>query len=495
MDEGIPTTKHVPAQMYRVESGSATNYDDGTKMDNEQDYLDLYCQLNPVDKSVRLRVFQPKPDQSYGKIDSGHLDASDSQRGGTLKRSNQPIVSVEQGFRTPSGDISGNPLDVSEGYTTERRDPTQNAGPRNFQFVIQIDVGEGQYSVDQAADMTGSIGADTSVTPAPSEISLTPKREPVPPRNTQLTPSCTIVFRQFRAEHNCLASDSKRNELLLFNSSLKKLIILQHEINGQCDRRFYIQWPATLSPDVSDITYWAQNGHYILSTTATNSLYLFDRANQFFFPVQLADRSVVSRVHCYERFVYCILDDKYLVRYRWDEQGTSLTNMTRIDLSGAHHRSSHRIGRLLDVTCDSQHLVVVYAAGNDNDSVRLACLDPGTLRVKEDFELDAAGHINGKCIRIESTETFVSEPYRSKSKNDITQKGPKETPGRFLYLNGEHRLVKYIDLTRHGDERVTTITSLPTKATNACLLFDDRLVIMHDDPYSLSIYNKESVPS
>ena len=504
-DEGIPATNRALVRISRTESGSATNHDDGTDMGNELDYLDVYCQLNPVDKSVHLRVFQSKPDPLSGKIDSGHPDASDSQRGGTLKRSQRPTVSVEHGTRTPSRNGSANPLDVSEVYPLEQRDPTQSSGPTNFQFVIHIDVGEGQYSEEQPADISGTTGNQTPVShdrvkplvvvPPSPETPSTPRKEPVAPRNAHLTPDYTIEFRQFRADHNCLASDGKRNELLIFNSELKKLIMLQHDTNGPCRRRVYIQWPATLTSNISDITYWAENGHYILSTTATNSLYLFDRANEFFYPVQLASGSKVSRVHCYERFVYCILDSNRLVRYRWDEQGASLTDMRQIELSDPSHRPSRGDNRLLDVTGDSEQVIVVYAAGSNNDSIRVASLDSGTLRVKEDFELDAAGHIDGNCIQIESTETFLSEPRLSEGKERVTEKEPRRPPGRFLYSNGERRHLKQIDLTKRGEERVTTLIRPSSKPTNACLLFDGRLVIMHDDPHSLAIYKQESVRS
>lgn len=476
-------------------------------LNNELDYLDVYCQLNPVDKSVRVQVFQANPDQSSDRIDSHHPDATDSQRGGTLKRLNRSIVSVKPGTGTVSKNDGANAFDGSEVDALERRDPTQNSGPKNFQFVIHIDVGEGQHSVEQPADISVSTVHDKTVTPA-LDTSLaraveaktpppTPKEGPVTPPAAQLTLDSTIEFQEFRAEHNCLASDGKRNELLIFNSALKKLIILQHETDGRCHRRSYIQWPATLSPKISDVTYWAENSHYILSTTATNYLYLFDRANEFFYPVQLANGSKVSRVHCYDRFVYCILDNNLLVRYRWDEQGASLTDMRTIDISGSSHGSSHRGKRLLDVTCDSEQLIVVYAAGgdNNNDSIRLACLDPGQLRVNEDFELDAAGHINRNYIRIESTETFLSEPRLTEGNRDMAETERRRLPGRFLYSNGEHRRVKHIDLTKHGKERVTTLTLPSFKPVNACLLFDGRFVIMRDDPHQLMIYKKESVRS
>jgi hypothetical protein len=276
----------------------------------------------------------------------------------------------------------------------------------------------------------------------------------------------TIMFRKCETEYNCMSSSTRRNELLLFNSKLKVLIILQHENHQPCRHRFYLHWPKTLSSKISDITYCQHNDHFLISTRDTNRIYLFDRDLLSLIDLgQLSNDSPLRRIHCYQQTIYCIVANNYLLEYQIDEDYSQLEIRKKIKLFNPIDQTQDTPYYLLDITCDEIYLIIIYS--NEHDEIHLQSIYRQTKKFHQDILLDTRQPINQNYIRIEST--YIN--------------------GNFLYLNGSQHRLKAIDLVNYHKGKITSSIPRHTKPTNISFLSDRRLVILYEQPYFLSVHD------
>jgi hypothetical protein len=276
----------------------------------------------------------------------------------------------------------------------------------------------------------------------------------------------TIMFRRCETEYNCMSSSTQRNELLLFNSKLHVLIILQHENHQQCRHRFYLHWPKSLSSNISDITYCQDIDQFFISTRDTSHIYLFDRNLLSLIDLgQLANDSPLRRIHSYQRTIYCIIANNYLLEYQIDEHYSQVEIRRQIKLFNPLNQSQDTCYHLLDITCDDVYLIVIYS--NEHDEIRLQSIYRQTRKFHQDILLDTRQPINQNYIRIEST--YIN--------------------GNFLYLNGSQHHLKAIDLVNYQKGKITSIMRRHTKPTNISFLRDRRLVILYEQPYFLSVHD------
>jgi hypothetical protein len=276
----------------------------------------------------------------------------------------------------------------------------------------------------------------------------------------------TIMFRKFETEYNCISSSTKRNELILYNSKLNILIILQHENHQQCRHRFYLYWPKNLSSNISDITYCQNNDHFLISTWDTSHIYLFNRDSLSLNDLgKLSNDLPLRRIHCYQETIYCIISNNYLLEYQIDEEYSHLTVQRKIQLFNPLNYSQDTVYHLLDITCDENYLIIIYS--NEHDEIHLQSISRQTREFHQDILLDIRQPINQNYIRIESTNT----------------------DGNFIYLNGSQQHLKAIDLVNYNKGKITSIMRRHTKPTNICFLQDERLVILYENPYFLSVHD------
>ncbi|CAF0741670.1 unnamed protein product [Adineta steineri] len=288
----------------------------------------------------------------------------------------------------------------------------------------------------------------------------------------------TIMFRECETEYNCIASSTKRNELVVYNSKLKVIIILQHENYQQCRHRFYLHWPKEFSPRISDITYSESSDKFLITTWDSCHIYLFDRdllsiINFGCLPkgAKTAEEATLRRIHCDQRTVYCIHGNNYLLEYELDEDNSNLNFIKRIRLFNPSTFSQDTAYHLLDVTCDANYLVIVYS--DNHDEIHLQSLKRRTYEFHNDLVVDSNYPINQNYIRVESTKY---------NKN-------------FIYLNGSRDYLKEIDLVNYENGKVSSVVRRHTKPTNLCFLNDGRLVILHEEPYFLSVHDLHNRPA
>ncbi|CAF0827834.1 unnamed protein product [Rotaria sordida] len=254
-----------------------------------------------------------------------------------------------------------------------------------------------------------------------------------------------LMFTQCETKYNCIASSTKRNEFILYNSKLNILITLQYEENRNNCHRLYLQWPSTLSSNISDITYCDTNDQYLISTNDNNHLYIF---NTNLLSVNdlgcLSDNLPLNYIHCYHHTIYCILGNHKLVEYHLDTHNLKLIIKQNIELFNSNDI-------LLDITCDKNNLVVIYK--NQNNEIYLRSINRKTLDIQLEFLLDNKQEIEGHSLRIESTK------YNE----------------NFIYINSLQKCLKTIDLTHSKDRKITSIMQRNKSPTNICLLKDARL--------------------
>ncbi|CAF2829965.1 unnamed protein product [Rotaria sp. Silwood2] len=252
------------------------------------------------------------------------------------------------------------------------------------------------------------------------------------------------MFSQCETKYNCIASSTRRNELIIYNSKLSILIILQHEENKNFCHRLYLQWPSTLSSNLSDITYCHTNDHYLISTNDNNHLYIFNRTVLSIYDLGcLSDNLPLNHIHCYHRAVYCVLGNHNLVEYHLDELNSKLTNKRNIDLFNSNDV-------LLDITCDKNNLVVIYK--NQNNEIYLRSINRKTLAIELEFLLDNKQETEGNSVRIESAQYT----------------------GNFIYVNSLQKYIKTIDLICTKNRKITATMQRNKTPTNICLLKDGR---------------------
>ncbi|CAF3563201.1 unnamed protein product [Adineta steineri] len=285
-------------------------------------------------------------------------------------------------------------------------------------------------------------------------------------KNVNQTDPSITMFLQYESKFNCIASSTRHNELVIYNSKLNIFIILQHEPNKKiCRQRSYFQWPLNLSSNLSDITYCQIIDQYLISASDNSHLYLF---NQNLLSVNdlgsLSDNQSLNRIHCYERTVYCILGDFNLVEYQLDERNLTIKRNKKIDLF-----SSTEL--LLDVTCDKNNLIVVYK--HENNEIYLRNINRTLLNIQFELLLDNKQQIERNFIRIESTRY----------------------DGNFIYMNSLCKYLKTIDLIYYKNGQITSVLQKNNSPTNICVLKDNRLVILYEKPYFLSWAINEPVPA
>ncbi|CAF2982692.1 unnamed protein product [Rotaria sp. Silwood2] len=263
-------------------------------------------------------------------------------------------------------------------------------------------------------------------------------------KNLNQTNYSTLMFSQCETKYNCIASSTRRNELIIYNSKLSILIILQHEENKNFCHRLYLQWPSTLSSNLSDITYCHTNDHYLISTNDNNHLYIFNRTVLSIYDLGcLSDNLPLNHIHCYHRAVYCVLGNHNLVEYHLDELNSKLTNKRNIDLFNSNDV-------LLDITCDKNNLVVIYK--NQNNEIYLRSINRKTLAIELEFLLDNKQETEGNSVRIESAQYT----------------------GNFIYVNSLQKYIKTIDLICTKNRKITATMQRNKTPTNICLLKDGR---------------------
>ncbi|CAF3517041.1 unnamed protein product [Rotaria sordida] len=280
------------------------------------------------------------------------------------------------------------------------------------------------------------------------------------------TNSSIIMFKKCETAYNCMSSSTKRNELLIYNSKLKILIILIYENNKRCHDQLFVQWSKDFSPNISDITYCQHIDHFLISTYDTCHIYLFNRDLLSIYKLgKLSNNLSLRRIHCYQETVYCILGNNYLLELQLNDQYKNLKFMQQIKLFNPIEHSHDEKLYLLDVTCDNNYLIVIYS--NENDEIHLQSIHRETKKLHCDFIIDNIQPINQVYIRIESTN------YN----------------GNFVYLNGKQQILKAINLIDNDDEKIVSTIRQQKKPTNICFFRDGRLVILHEYPHYLSVHN------
>jgi hypothetical protein len=162
------------------------------------------------------------------------------------------------------------------------------------------------------------------------------------------------------------------------------------------------------------------------------------------------------------------LSNNYLLEFQLNNQFSNIKFIQKIKLFDPKDHSLDTAYQLLDITCDKNHLIVVYA--NEHDEIHLQSIHRQRLEFHCDIILDKKEHIQRSYIRIESTKS----------------------DGHFIYLNGLQQNLKSIDLANDDDSKITSTMRRKTKPTNVCLLQDGRLVILYEQPYFLSVHDRNS---
>mgnify|MGYP001033862202 FL=1 len=276
----------------------------------------------------------------------------------------------------------------------------------------------------------------------------------------------TMMFRKCETDYNCMSSSTRRNELIIYNSKLKVLMILQHEQRQQCRNRFYLYWPKTLAPCISDITYCSATDHFLLSAWDSCQLYLFNRELLTVTDLgRICSESPLRRIHVYRQVLYCIISNNYLYEYTCDKQYSNIQLHYKIKLYNPETLSQDVVYHLLDVACDENFLVILYS--NEHDEIHLQSLHRQTKDFHRDLLIDIGNPINQNYIRIESTQS----------------------KGKYVYLNGSHKHLKSIDLINSRKGKITRTIPRQVTPTNISFLQDQRLVILYEHPHYLSVHD------
>ncbi|CAF4667241.1 unnamed protein product [Rotaria sp. Silwood1] len=255
----------------------------------------------------------------------------------------------------------------------------------------------------------------------------------------------TLMFAQCETKYNCIASSTRRNELIIHNSKLNILCILQCQKDKNFCDRFYLKWPSALNSNISDLTYCHTNDQYLISTNDNSHLYVFNGNLLSVIDLGcLSDDLPLNYIHCYHHTIYCVLGSHNLVEYHLDERTLSLTIKKNIDLFNSHDT-------ILDITCDKNDLIVIYK--NQNNEIYLRNINRTTLAIQLEFLLDNKQEVKGSSLRIESTK------YK----------------GNYIYVNSSQKCLKNIDLTRSKNKIITSTMQRNRSPTNICLLKDGRL--------------------
>ncbi|CAF1391208.1 unnamed protein product [Rotaria magnacalcarata] len=276
----------------------------------------------------------------------------------------------------------------------------------------------------------------------------------------------TMALKQCETANNCMSSSTKQNQLLVYNSKLNVLIILKHEENNKCRDQLFLQWPEGMSSKISDITYCENNDQFLVSVLDTSHIYLFNQSLLCIHDLgKLSKDLPLRRIHCYQKTIYCILGNSFVLEFELNEQFSKLKFVQQIKLFAPNNGSGDKVHVLLDVTCDNEHLIIIYA--NEKDETHLQIINRQTGTFHNDFTLDRPHPINKDYIRIESTNH----------------------QGYFAYLNGSHKNLKSINVSSNNKAQATSIFRRQTKPTNLSFLKDGRLVILYEHPYHLSIHD------
>ena len=276
----------------------------------------------------------------------------------------------------------------------------------------------------------------------------------------------TIMFKKCETEYNCISSSTKRNELVIFNSQLNILAILNHEDHQELSRQYFLQWPEQLSTDISDITYCRSNDQFLISTLDACHLYFFNPNKKSITSLgKLSNSLPLRRIHCYHETVYCITGNNFLFEFQFIENYSKINTKTRIELLSPIDYSLNQDYYLLDVACDENYLVIVYS--NENDEIHVQSIHRQTKKFHNDLLIDHSAPINKAYIRIEST---------------IHQEN-------FIYLNGLRKYLKTIYLGYVDNGLITSTMHRHKTPTNICFLQDGRLVILYEQPIFLSIHD------
>ncbi|CAF1535522.1 unnamed protein product [Rotaria magnacalcarata] len=276
----------------------------------------------------------------------------------------------------------------------------------------------------------------------------------------------TMALKQCETANNCMSSSTKQNQLLVYNSKLNVLIILKHEENNKCRDQLFLQWPEGMSSKISDITYCENNDQFLVSVLDTSHIYFFNQSLLCIHDLgKLSKDLPLRRIHCYQKTIYCILGNSFVLEFELNEQFSKLKFVQQIKLFAPNNGSGDKVHVLLDVTCDNEHLIIIYA--NEKDETHLQIINRQTGTFHNDFTLDRPHPINKDYIRIESTNH----------------------QGYFAYLNGSHKNLKSINVSSNNKAQATSIFRRQTKPTNLSFLKDGRLVILYEHPYHLSIHD------
>ncbi|CAF3691036.1 unnamed protein product [Rotaria socialis] len=276
----------------------------------------------------------------------------------------------------------------------------------------------------------------------------------------------TMVLKQCETANNCMSSSTKQNQLLVYNSKLNILIILKHEENKICRDQLFLQWPKGISSKISDITYCENSDQFLVSVLDTSHIYIFNPNLLCIHDLgKLSKDLPLRRIHCYQKTIYCILGNSFVLEFELNEQVSKLKFVRQIKLFAPNNRSEDKVHVLLDVTCDNEHLIIIYS--NEKDEIHLQIINRQTGKFHNDFILDRPHPINKDYIRIESTNH----------------------QGNFIYLNGSHKNLKSINLSTNNKAHATSIFRRQKKPTNLSFLKDGRLVILYEHPYHLSIHD------
>lgn len=270
--------------------------------------------------------------------------------------------------------------------------------------------------------------------------------------------SSLLLFTNCETKNNCIASSSKRNELIVYNSMINILIIIKHEESKRVYQRFYLHWLSDLSSNLSDITYSYTNDLYFISTNDNNHLYTFN-SNEFSISDlgSISENSPLNNIHCYQNTIYCVTGNNAIIELNFDEKNAKINNKRN---AGLFVESD----LILDITCDMNNLIVIYK--NRNNDIYLRSMNRKTLNVELEFLLEKKQNVKRNSVRIESTRFN----------------------GIFIYTDNLQKCLKTIDIKQLKTPKVSSIMQLNKSPTNSCLLKDGRLVILHEQPYFLTIH-------
>jgi hypothetical protein len=281
------------------------------------------------------------------------------------------------------------------------------------------------------------------------------------------THTSIVMLEQCQTQYNVISSSTKRNEILLYNSYLKVLMVLNYDRNRTCGQRCYLKWKESLDQSISDVTYCESIDGFLLSTLDECRMYLLKRDNWSLMNLgQLTKDLRLRRFHCFENTIYCILENRYLVEYELDENNSCMKFIQEIKISDASQASKSKIYTLLDVTCNEDSVVVIYS--NEHDDIHLRVINRRTLRSCFDACVDRQRHIERDYIRVESTNMNST----------------------FVYLNGASKQLKWINTDDDDEYEELPTMKRDNKPTNICFLNNNKFAILYEEPYFLSFHSK-----